>query len=197
MQVPESASAFLRAYVEAAVAQHPALLLPVKPNPREYKSPAKVSTYAVEIFMTANPALNLSQQAVALVCDVQSKDGAVPEEIRVSWQMLLRQIVQEGILTGMESAFEVRVNFLTQLLSSLSSVYFGMQPPRRQMDALSSMFSGMLGGSSADSKSEDAKFNIRQLPKPSEPSSKKTAGTNSESAPSTSEADQLVDDEMD
>jgi len=79
--------------------------------------------------MTANPALNLSQQAVALVCDVQSKDGAVPEEIRVSWQMLLRQIVQEDILTGMESAFEVRVNFFhTASFESLLCVLWNAAP---------------------------------------------------------------------
>lgn len=107
MQACESASAFLRAYLETAIAQHPALLLPVKPNPREYKSPAKVSSYSAQIFMTANPALNLSQQAVCLACDARSKGGVVPEEIRVAWQMLLRQIVQDGVLSGMESVFEV------------------------------------------------------------------------------------------
>lgn len=197
MRASESASKFLDAYVKAAIAQHPALLLPVKPNPREYKSPAKVSTYSADIFMTANPALNLSQQAVALVCDVRSKDSTVPEEIRVAWQMLLRQIVQEGVLAGMESAFEVRNLCLIQLLSSLSSTYFGMQPPRRQMDALSSMFSGMFGGSSSDSNADNEKISIKQLAKPSEPTSKTTATDKAETAPSANEADQLVDDEMD
>lgn len=86
---------------------------------------------------------------------------------------------------------------LTQLLSILSSTYFGMQPPRRQMDALSSMFSGMFGGTSADSKSEDAKVCVRQLSKPIEPTIKTETETNAGSVPSTSEADQLVDDEMD
>lgn len=109
VHAPESASAFVQDYVQNAIKLHPALLLPVKPNPREYRSPAKVSTYSSEIFMTASPSLNFSQNAVALICDVKSKSGSLPNEMKSAWQMLLRQFVQEGGLAGMDSIVDVRV----------------------------------------------------------------------------------------
>ena len=109
VHAPESASAFIQDYVQNAIKLHPALLLPVKPNPREYRSPAKVSTYSSEIFMTASPSLNFSQNAVALICDVKSKSGSVPNEMKSAWQMLLRQFVQEGGLAGMDSIVDVCV----------------------------------------------------------------------------------------
>ena len=90
VEKPQSALAFIQAYVKSATERHPSLLLPVKPNPREYKSPSSVSN------------------AVALVCDIQSTKAPVSNEMKAAWQSLLRQFVQDGGLTGMESLVDVR-----------------------------------------------------------------------------------------
>ena len=108
VEKPQSALAFIRAYVKSATERHPSLLLPVKPNPREYKSPSSVSNFTTAIYMTASPPLNFSQNAVALVCDIQSTKAPVSNEMKAAWQSLLRQFVQDGGLTGMESLVDVR-----------------------------------------------------------------------------------------
>ena len=82
----------------------------MKPNPREYKSPAKASTHETTIYMTASPALNFSQNAIALVMDADGKKP-VPDEMKVAWQILMRQFLQEGGLNGLESVLEVRMMY--------------------------------------------------------------------------------------
>ena len=108
VEKPQSALAFIQAYVKSATERHPSLLLPVKPNPREYKSLSSVSNFTTAIYMTASPPLNFSQNAVALVCDIQSTKAPVSNEMKAAWQSLLRQFVQDGGLTGMESLVDVR-----------------------------------------------------------------------------------------
>ena len=198
---PDSASAFIRAYVKAAAERHSSRLLPVKPNPREYKSPAKMSDYCAEIYMTASPPLNFSQNAVALVCDLKkSSPGVVPNEMKSAWQALLRQFVQEGGLAGMDSLVDVCTQTLTiQLLSEISHKYFDLAPPRRQTDMLSSMFSSLMGGSTFDpnSSNTESQIKIRQLARPGLPELQKKPEQISGPTPSAAEADQLVDEEMD
>lgn len=110
MNAPKSADEFLKAYVQGATQRHSTLLLPMKPNPREYKSPAKASTHETTIYMTASPALNFSQNAIALVMDADGKKP-VPDEMKVAWQILMRQFLQEGGLNGLESVLEVRMMY--------------------------------------------------------------------------------------
>lgn len=69
-----------------------------------------------------------------------------------------------------------------------------MAPPRRNIDMLSSMFSGIMGGGPAGDKVEPAAV-VKQLPKPAETERPKSDGK--PGVPSTSEADELMDDEMD
>lgn len=108
VEKPQSAIAFVQAYVKSATERHPSLLLPVKPNPREYRSPSHASKFSTTIYMTASPPLNFSQNAVALVCDIQSTKAPVSNEMKAAWQSLLRQFVQDGGLAGMESLVDVR-----------------------------------------------------------------------------------------
>lgn len=128
----DSASAFIHAYVKAAAERHSSLLLPVKPNPREYKSPAKTSDYSADIYMTASPPLNFSQNAVALVCDSKkTSHGAVSNEMKSAWQALLRQFVQEGGLAGMESLVDVRATILLHISFFQKSRACTLTLPRR------------------------------------------------------------------
>ena len=79
-------------------------------------------------------------------------------------------------------------------MSQISGIYFGLSPPRRQTDMLSSMFSSMMGG--GQSSSDEQSLSIKQLARPAVPESKKAAPAPA-SAPAANEADQLVDEEMD
>lgn len=63
------------------------------------------------------------------------------------------------------------------------------------MDMLSSMLSGMMGGGAPSADKGEPAIMIKQLPKPAVVQAKKPAAT--PSAPNASEADELMDDEMD
>ncbi|WFD44082.1 hypothetical protein MPSI1_002747 [Malassezia psittaci] len=184
-RAPEAALQFLHDYIKDAVKDNETLLLPVKPNPKEYKSPAMgISTLSTTIYATANPTLNFSQNAVALACDAQRQNGRLPEEIKAAWNQLVRQYMQEN-----GSAIE-------PYLYEISATYFGMAPPRKTTDMLSSMLSGMMGGGNPSaSGSEQPAVSVKQLPNPSDP--RKSSGNPSEKPLQASEADDLMDDEMD
>ncbi|WFD03059.1 hypothetical protein MOBT1_001748 [Malassezia obtusa] len=187
-RAPDAALGFLHEYIKGATKNNEALLLPVKPNPKEYKSPAMgISSFNTNIYATANPTLNFSQNAVALACDAHHRAGPPSDEIKGAWNLLVRQYMQEN-----GNAVE---SFLYEFLSQISSTYFGLAPPRRNMDMLSSMLSGMMGGGAPSADKGEPAIMIKQLPKPADVQAKKPAAT--PSAPNASEADELMDDEMD
>lgn len=110
-RAPKAALAFLHSYIEGATKDNEALLLPVKPNPKEYKSPANgISTFSTTIYATANPTLNFSQNAVALACDVDHRAGPPSDEIKGAWNHLVRQYMQENAGGVEPFLYEVRVS---------------------------------------------------------------------------------------
>lgn len=113
-----SARTFLNTFIQDMIKRHPNLLLPIKPNPCEYHSPAQISTYRSELYKTASPALNFSQTAIALVADVESMSGRAPEEMRAGWQALVRQFVQDGGMKGMEASLYEVSNFIVLLTTA-------------------------------------------------------------------------------
>lgn len=187
---PQSAHQFLDAFITRVTKRSSALLLPVKPNPKEYTSPVHgIAAFATQIYVTANPMLNFGQNAVALACDAQSRPGAVPEELKSAWQQLVRQQVQDGSMSGGDS-------YLYEYLSEISTTCFGLAPAKRSMDMISSMFSNIMGGApQAAEQDAGAKTTLKQLPKPAD--LRAEAPQAAVAAAPTSEADELMDDEMD
>ena len=180
IKVPSAASAVLMSFITGLAKVHPAVLLPVKPNPRPYSSPVASSKLDTVIYATANPELNFAQQAVSLAFDA-SKYPAAPGEISKAWQLVMRQFAADGGFNGQEP--------LQQLLVQVTSQYFGSGGGARSTDMLSSMMSNLLGGGQQES--APALISIKQLPRPADPSALSVAPA------SQNEADQLMDDEMD
>lgn len=187
-KAPDAAHEFLSTYIKKVTENNDALLLPVKPNPKEYQSPANgIASFSTKIYATANPTLNFVQNIVALACDAHHRSGPVADEIKAAWQHLIRQYMQESGTSGVDA-------YLYEFLSQISSIYFGMAPQRRNMDMLSSMFSNIMGGGApAAGESAEPAVSIKQLPKPADADESDAAPA----APPASEADQLMDDEMD
>lgn len=201
-RAPDAAAQLAHEFVQEATKDSEALLLPVKPNPKEYKSPARgISSFSASIFATANPTLNFVQNVVALAGDAHSRTGAPAEEIKSAWNVLVRQFMQENGNEVESFLYEVggeAVDTDVQFLSQISSTYFGMAPPRRNMDMLSSMLSGIMGGGAGapgNAPSEPAVV-IKQLPQPAEPQNAGAIAAKP-GVPDAKEADELMDDEMD
>ena len=96
-RAPDAAAQLAHEFVQEATKDSEALLLPVKPNPKKYKSPARgISSFSASIFATANPTLNFVQNVVALAGDAHSRTGAPAEEIKSAWNVLVRQFMQEN-----------------------------------------------------------------------------------------------------
>lgn len=161
----------------------------MKPNPREYKSPASgADAFKTTLYATASPDLNFAQTAVALACDAHKRKGPCPDAIKSTWQSLVRQFVSEGGLRGQEP--------LLELLHGLSSIYFGAPAQARQGDMLSGMMASLFGGGPGPQGSQPEQPKpIKQLPKPADPVKPKPGAQPAAEKPS--EADQLMDEEMD
>ena len=180
LKAASAASKFLDAYITRLAKAHPAVLLPVKPNPREYLSPVQNSTLKTQIYATANPEINFAQQIVSLALDA-SRFTPVPEALKHAWQLVMRQYVTDGGFRGQEH--------LQQYLLQATSQFFGAGGSR-STDMLSSMMSNLLGN--GEQKGEaPAAILIKQLPRPPEPTTRR------EEPALQNEADQLMDDEMD
>ncbi|PKI83936.1 hypothetical protein MVES_001870 [Malassezia vespertilionis] len=182
----ENAYLFLRTFVTLVTERNPSLLLSVKPNPKEYQSSAPVSTCKGEMYVTGNPVLNFGQNAVLLACDASQQTGGVPDQLKGAWQQLTRQFMQENnAAVG---------GYIFEFLSKISSTYFGLAPARPQVDMLSNMMSSIMGGggASSDGAKQAQPASIKQLPKPADTSSFKPLEAGGQS-----EADELLDDEMD
>lgn len=109
-RAPDAALGFLHEYIKGATKNNEALLLPVKPNPKEYKSPAMgISSFNTNIYATANPTLNFSQNAVALACDAHHRAGPPSDEIKGAWNLLVRQYMQENGNAVESFLYEVRM----------------------------------------------------------------------------------------
>ena len=199
-RAPDAAAQLAHEFVQEATKDSEALLLPVKPNPKEYKSPARgISSFSASIFATANPTLNFVQNVVALAGDAHSRTGAPAEEIKSAWNVLVRQFMQENGNEVESFLYEVgAVETDVQFLSQISSTYFGMAPPRRNMDMLSSMLSGIMGGGAGAQGNAPSKpaVVIKQLPQPAEPQNAGAIAAKP-GVPDAKEADELMDDEMD
>ncbi|WFD33196.1 hypothetical protein MCUN1_000009 [Malassezia cuniculi] len=184
IKAPQAASAFLTAFINGLVKTQPTVLLPVKPNPRAYSSPSSSSKLKAEIYGTASPELNFAQQCVCLALDA-TKTPAAQAETGSAWQMIMRQFASDGGFQGQEP--------LQQLLMQAMPQYFG-GGGARSTDMLSSMMSNLLGGAGGGPKDNaPAAVTIKQLPRPADPGKVSVEPASAQ----TSEADQLMDDEMD
>ncbi|WFD31584.1 hypothetical protein MSPP1_002623 [Malassezia sp. CBS 17886] len=184
---PEAASEFLHEFTSVFVKRNPtALLSSVKPNPRDYVSPDKSSKHHAKVFVTANPTLNLGQEAVELACDA-SKLTPVPSAVKKAWQDTVQKLTKDGDNSSLDSIVEAS-------LAQISASTFQLTPPPRQVDMVSSMFSSLMGGG-APGPDANKKPVVKQLPKPDNP--EESAADDTAGEGQVSEAAKLADNEMD
>ncbi|KAN0063326.1 hypothetical protein ACQY0O_004491 [Thecaphora frezii] len=201
---------FLFSYIDLTTARQKSLLLPVQPNPRPYVPPGSSlaagggsgseAKSELQLYLTANADLNFAQMALALAVEgdrIKSSgtgSRAAPEWLKNAWTALVRQYEREAAALQQEEG-------VREAIPQLSALYFDIQPPRAQTNMLSDMMASLFGGgppavgaggAGASRSTQPVMPAIRQAPPPSRPVQSAPA-----TAPASTQADDLVDDEMD
>ncbi|SPO24718.1 related to GET4 - protein with a role in insertion of tail-anchored proteins into the ER membrane [Ustilago trichophora] len=194
---------FQETYLTQVTKSQKSLLLPVTPNPRPYVPPGSptpstttttttTNNSNLQLYLTANPDLNFSQMAVALVFE-SNKLGATsrtPDWLRNAWINLVRQYEREAPALMHEEGVRAAI-------PQIGAEWFGLQQPRNQGNMLSDMMASLFGGSGGAGSEQGQGKQQQQIkagapPRPMASTTTATAATQSSTA-----ADDLVDDEMD
>ncbi|SNX83364.1 related to GET4 - protein with a role in insertion of tail-anchored proteins into the ER membrane [Melanopsichium pennsylvanicum] len=205
----KQAISFQESYLSTVTSSQKSLLLPVTPNPRPYVppgSPAGAST-ELQLYLTANPDLNFSQMAVALVSEslkikTNSNGGAgrVPDWLRNAWLQLVRQYAREAPALSHEDGVRAAI-------PQIGQDWFGLQMQRQGGNMLNDMMANLFGGGTTQTAGGAKEKQIQQqqikgpgsAPKPlmAPTTVAQSAGTAPASSSAKTVADDLLDDEMD
>ncbi|EST07515.1 hypothetical protein PSEUBRA_002595 [Kalmanozyma brasiliensis GHG001] len=191
----QPAIAFQETYLTTVTSSLKSLLLPVTPNPRPYTPPGASTPSNVQLYLTANPDLNFSQMAVALVSESAKlpANQRKPDWLRNAWINLVRQYEREAPALTQEDG-------VRGAIPQIGADWFGLQPPRAQGNVLSDMMAGLFGGptgAGAGGRKESSQIAGAGAPPKPLASGSAQGQPAAAPAPTTAVADDLVDDEMD
>ncbi|KAJ9478390.1 Golgi to ER traffic protein 4 [Pseudozyma hubeiensis] len=195
------ALSFQEKYLSLVTSSLKSLLLPVTPNPRPYTPPGSPTPSTdIQLYLTANPDLNFSQLAVALVSESHKLQRRVPEWLRNAWIQLVRQYEREAPSLLEEDG-------VREAIPRIGEDWFGLKVQRGGGggNMLNEMMASLFGGAPAGGAGQGRAEEKRQIQGAGAAPKPKSAVQGGAPAPTatqaaanpTATADDLVDDEMD